>query len=166
MDVPSMDRTYEWLDPRQLFESASRLSGQEYPAAWENAGLTPPMASTLGFELSGFSDGEVELVCSPNGFHYNPYGTAHGGLAATLLDSATGCAVQSQLAAGTGYATLNLAVNYLKPVTAGSGDVRCVGRVVSLGRTVAVSEGELFDSTARLSARAPATCIIIKPPNK
>ena len=83
----------------------SPLSGQEYLAAWQKADLTPPMASTLGFELSGFSAGEVEIVCSPNGFHCNPYGTAHGGLAATLLDSATGCAVQSQLAAGTGYAT-------------------------------------------------------------
>ena len=165
-EISSFGRSYQWLEPRQLFESARPLSGQEYLAAWEKGDLTPPMASTLGFELSGFSNGEVEIVCSPNGFHYNPYGTAHGGLAATLLDSATGCAVQSKLAAGVGYATLNLTVNYLKPVTASSGGVRCVGRVISLGRTVAVSEGELFDSTARLLARATATCIIINPPSK
>ncbi len=90
----SLDRSYEWLEPGQLFESAGPLSGQEYLAAWEKGELTPPMAATLGFELSEFGDGEVEIVCSPEGFHYNPYGTAHGGLAATLLDSATGCAVQ------------------------------------------------------------------------
>jgi uncharacterized protein (TIGR00369 family) len=121
------------------------------------------MAATIGFELAGFGDGNVEISCSPDGFHYSPYGTAHGGLAATLLDSATGCAVQSKLPAGTGYATLNLAVNYLRPVTAGSGKVRCIGRVVSLGRTVALSEGELTDSTDRLLARATSTCIIISP---
>ena len=67
---------------------------------------------------------------------------------------------------GTGYATLNLTVNYLKPVTTGLGEVRCKGRVVSLGRTVAVSEGELTDAAGRLLARATATCIIIHPPNK
>ncbi len=165
-EVSSFDRSYEWLEPKQLFESASPLTGQEYLAGWETGGLTPPMAAMLGFELAEFGDGEVEIVCSPGGFHYDPYGTAHGGLAATLLDSATGCAVQSKLPAGTGYATLNLAVNYLKPTTTGSGEIRCVGRVVSLGRTVAVSQGELTDSTDRLLARATATCIIINPPNK
>ena len=87
MDVQSMDRSYEWLEPRQLFESARHLSGQEYLAAWERGELTPPMAATLRFELAEFGDGEVEIVCSPDGFHYTPYGTAHGGLAATLLDS-------------------------------------------------------------------------------
>ena len=165
-NIPSFDRSYEWLEPSRLFESASPLSGEEYLTAWEKGELIPPMAATLGFELSEFSDGEVEIVCSPEGFHYNPYGTVHGGLAATLLDSATGCAVQSQLAAGTGYATINLAVSYLRPVVADSGEVRCVGRVVSLGRTVAVSEGELTDSNDRLLARATATCVIINPPNK
>lgn len=164
--VSMFDRSYRWLEPSELFESASPLSGQEYLATWKKGELTPPMAATLGFELSGFGDGEVEISCTPEGFHYNPYGSAHGGLAATLLDSATGCAVQSRLPTGTGYATLNLAVNYLKPVTTASGLLRCVGKVVSLGRAVAVSEGELTDSADRLLARAIATCIIINPPSK
>jgi uncharacterized protein (TIGR00369 family) len=146
-----------------LAESAGPLSGQEYLAAWKRGDLTPPMAATLGFQLVSFGDGEVEITCSPDGFHYNPYGTVHGGLAATLLDSATGCAVQSQLPVGTGYATLNLAVNYLRPVTTGTGDLHCIGRVVSLGRAVAVSEGEITDSSDRIIARASATCIIINP---
>ena len=75
-EIPSSDRSYQWLEPSQLFESASPLSGQEYLTAWEKGELTPPMAATLGFELSGFGDGEVEISCSPDGFHYNPYGTA------------------------------------------------------------------------------------------
>ncbi len=163
LEIPSVERSHEWLEPRQLAKSAGLLSGQEYLEAWRKGDLTPPMASTLGFQLSTFGDGEVEIACSPGDFHYNPYGTVHGGLAATLLDSATGCAVQSKLPAGTGYATLNLAINYLRPVTTESGDLRCIGRVVSLGRTVAVSEGELTDSSDRIVARAMATCIILNP---
>lgn len=163
MEIPSVERFYEWLEPEQLAESAGMLSGQEYLAAWKRGDLTPPMAATLGFQLSTFCDGEVEITCLPDGFYYNPYGTVHGGLAASLLDTATGCAVQSRFPAGTGYATLNLAVNYLRPVTKGSGDLLCIGRDVSLGRTVAVSEGELTDSSDRIIARAAATCIIINP---
>jgi uncharacterized protein (TIGR00369 family) len=124
------------------------------------------MASTLAFRLTDFGEGFVEISCTPDGFHYNPYGTAHGGLAATLLDSATGCAVQSQLPAGVGYATLNLAVSYLRPLTARTGEVRCLGRVVSIGRTVAVSEATLLDPSDKALARATATCLIINPESR
>lgn len=132
-------------------------------AAWSNGEMTPPIAATLGFELDNFGDGHVEIVCTPQEFHYNPYGMIHGGLAATLLDTATGCAIQTRLPAGAGYATLNLAVNYLRPITTETGRVRCVGKVVSLGRTVAVSEAEVIDKSERVLARATATCLLISP---
>ncbi len=121
------------------------------------------MASTLDFRLTDFGDGFVEISCVPDEFHYSPYGMAHGGLAATLLDSATGCAVQSQLPAGTGYATLNLAVSFTRPISSATGEVRCVGRVVSMGRTVAVSEAKILDSSDKTLALATATCLIINP---
>lgn len=160
-EVSSFERSYEWLEPGELLESAITLSGMEYLAAWQTGELIPPMAATLGFELLEFGEGEVDISCRPKGFHYNPYGSAHGGLAATLLDSATGCAIQSRLSAGTGYATLNLAVSYLRPITTDMDEIRCAGNVVSLGRTVAVSEGKLTDTSDRLLARATATCIIV-----
>ena len=156
-------RSHEWLEPVELAESAKPLSGQEYLNEWINGELAPPMASTLGFQLEDFGEGRVEIRCVPDGFHYNPYGMVHGGLAATLLDSATGCAVQSRLAAGVGYATLNLAVNYLRPITTETGLLRCVGKVVSMGRTVAVSEADVVDESERVLAQATATCLIINP---
>ena len=142
-------RTHEWLEPAALAQSARPLSGAEYLEAWSGGELTPPMAATLGFELADFGEGHVEITCIPDEFHYNPYGTAHGGLAATLLDSATGCAIQSQLPVGVGYATLNLAVSYLRPITTETGKLRCTGKVVSMGRTVAVSDAALLDESER-----------------
>ncbi len=131
--------------------------------AWSNGEVTPPIAATLGFDIEGFGDGHVEIVCTPQEFHYNPYGIVHGGLAATLLDTATGCAIQTRLPAGAGYATLNLAVNYLRPITTDTGPIRCAGKVVSMGRTVAVSEAEVIDESERVLARATATCLLINP---
>ena len=100
---------------------------------------------------------------TPEEFHYNPYGTVHGGLAATLLDTATGCAVQSTLPAGTGYATLNLAINYIRPLTITTGTVRCIGKIISVGRRVAVSEADIVADSGRVMAHAVATCILINP---
>ncbi|MFV1960697.1 MAG: PaaI family thioesterase [Acidimicrobiia bacterium] len=154
-------RTHEWGDPVELARSTQPLSGQEFLEAWSKGVVTPPMAATLGFELEGFGDGHVEIACSPDEFHYNPYGMVHGGLAATLLDTATGCAIQTRLPAGAGYATLNLLVNYLRPITTETGPVHCEGKVVSMGRTVAVSEAEAVDESGRVLARATATCLLI-----
>jgi uncharacterized protein (TIGR00369 family) len=154
-------RTYEWLEPVELAATAGPLSGEQYLEAWTGGELTPPMAATLGFGLTDFGEGHVEIRCTPDEYHYNPYGTVHGGLAATLLDSATGCAIQSRLPAGTGYATLNLAVSYLRPITTGTGEIRCIGKVVSMGRTVAVSEADLLDGPGKTLARATATCLLI-----
>jgi uncharacterized protein (TIGR00369 family) len=152
---------HEWSDPVELARSMQPLSGQEFLEAWSKGEVTPPMAATLGFELEGFGDGQVEIACNPDEFHYNPYGMVHGGLAATLLDTATGCAIQTRLPAGAGYATLNLLVNYLRPITTETGPVHCEGKVVSMGRTVAISEAEVVDESGRVLARATATCLLI-----
>jgi uncharacterized protein (TIGR00369 family) len=157
----SRSRTYVWNEPKELARSVRPLSGLQFMEAWSRGEVTAPFQATIAFELSSFGDGEVELTCTPDEFHFNPYGTVHGGLVASLLDTATGCAIHTRLPAGTGYATLNLAVNYLRPVTIETGTVRCVGRVVSMGRTVAVSEGEVIDGSDRVLARATSTCILL-----
>lgn len=156
-----LNRTHDWLDPAQLVEAARPLSGMEYLQAWADGELIPPMAATLGFRLHEFGEGHVDIRCTPEGYHYNPYGTVHGGLAATLLDSASGCAVQSRLPAGTGYATLDLNVSYLRPITTATGELRCIGRVTSLGRTVAFAHAEVLDPADRTLATASATCLIV-----
>lgn len=156
-------RTHEWSEPVQLAEATRKLSGQEYYAAWKGGELVPPMAATLGFELADFGDGRVDITCTPAEFQYSPYGMLHGGLATTLLDSATGCAVHTRLPAGTGYATLNLNVNYLRPITLETGPIRCVGTVSSMGSRVAVAEAVLLDGRDRKLAQATSTCLIMAP---
>lgn len=156
-------RTHEWREPEELAAATKGLSGQEYYAAWRAGDLVPPMASTLGFELADFGDGRVEIICTPAEFHYSPYGMLHGGLAATLLDSGTGCAVHTQLPVGTGYATLTLNVSFLRPITVETGQVRCVGVVSSMGRRVAVADAKLTDAGGRALAQATATCLVLPP---
>ncbi len=146
-----------------MAQSFRPLSGREFLEAWSNGEVMPPIAATLGFVLSDFGDGYVEIARTPDEFHYNPYGTVHGELAAALLDTATECAIQTRLPAGTGYATLNLAVNYLRPITIETGPIRCIGKIVSMGRTVAVSEANVPDASERILARGTATCVLLGP---
>lgn len=162
-DPGARARTHEWSEPNALAESVRQLSGLEFFDGWARGEFTPPMAATLCFHLNNYEDGRVEIGCSPDEYHYNPYGMVHGGLTATLLDTATGCAVHTRLPAGTGYATLNLSVSYARPMSVATGEVRCIGEVVSMGRRVAMAEAELLDSEDRLLARGSATCLLIQP---
>ena len=155
------ERIYRWTEPVMLAEATGAMSGAEFFAAWKAGHLIPPMAATLGFELVGFSEGQVEIGCVPSGYHYNPYGSVHGGLAATLLDTATGCAVHTRLPAGTGYATVNLNVSYIRPLTVEVGPVRCIGTVASLGKRLAVADAELVDGAGRRLAKGTASCLLI-----
>lgn len=157
-------RTIRWTDPMELADTARGMSGWEFFTGWKAGDLIPPMAATLGFELVEFSEGRVEIGCVPSDYHYNPYGTVHGGLAATLIDTATGCAVHTRLPAGTGYATVNLNVTYLRPLTVDDGAVRCVGTVSSLGKRVAVADAELLDAGSRQLAKGTASCLLIPGP--
>ena len=157
-------RTHEWSEPGELAQATRGMSGQEYYAAWKQGDLVPPIASTLGFKLADYGDGRVEITCEPAEFQYSPYGMLHGGLAATLLDSATGCAVHTRLPVGIGYATLNLNVNYMRPITLETGPVRCVGTVSSMSSRVAVAQAELLDGRDRKLAQATSTCLIMASP--
>jgi uncharacterized protein (TIGR00369 family) len=95
----------------------------------------------------------------PAEYHYNPNGLVHGGLLATVLDSALGCAVQATLPRGVRYATLELKVNYLRPVLRDTGTLRCEARVVHAGRRTALAEGRVADAGGRLYAHGTATCL-------
>jgi uncharacterized protein (TIGR00369 family) len=93
--------------------------------------------------------------------HYNPIGLVHGGFAATLLDSAMGCAVQTIVPAGSGYTTLEIKVNFSRPMTRDTGRVLAEGVVVHGGRTVATAEGRLVaENSGKLLAHATTTCLI------
>ena len=114
----------------------------------------------LGFHLTEAEQGRAVFEGVPEFRHYNPIGTVHGGFAATLLDSALGCAIFSTLAKGEAWTTLELKFNLVRPLTKETGPVRAEGRIVHRGRTVATSEGGLKDRAGKLYAHATTTCMI------
>jgi uncharacterized protein (TIGR00369 family) len=119
-----------------------------------------PLCEVLGFPLTEAEPGRAVFEGVPEFRHYNPIGSVHGGFAATLLDSALGCAIFSTMAKGEGWTTLELKFNLVRPLTKDTGPVRAEGRIVHRGRTVATSEGDLKDRTGKLYAHATTTCMI------
>jgi uncharacterized protein (TIGR00369 family) len=119
-----------------------------------------PISELLGFHLVEVEEGRAVFECVPEFCHYNPIGTVHGGLAATLLDSALGCAIFSTLTKGEAWTTLGLNLNFVRPMTKGTGPVRAEGRILHRGRTLATSNGELKDRAGKLYAHASTTCMI------
>lgn len=136
------------------------LNGHDQLAALLAAGIQPPIGETLDFALVELERGRVVFEGSPTRKVFNPIGSVHGGYAATLLDSACGCAVHSSLAAGQGYTTLELKVAYHRGLNDASGPVRAEGTLVSLGRRVAFSEARLTDAKGRLCASATSTLLV------
>ena len=122
-------------------------------------GITPMMA-TLNYDFTRVDEGCVEFECKTAEFLYNPIGVVHGGVAATLLDSAAGCAIHTLLPAGTGYTTIDLSVHYLRPITIELGPIRAIGRVLNRGRRTALGEAEVRDGNDRLLAHATSSCMI------
>ncbi|MBI3525425.1 MAG: PaaI family thioesterase [Betaproteobacteria bacterium] len=120
----------------------------------------PPIALTLDFTLVEAEKGRVVFQGHPARAHYNPIGSVHGGYHATLLDSCVACAVQSTLAAGQGYTTIELKVNYLRALTDDVGPVRAEGKIIHVGRQIGTAEGRLYDAAGRLYAHATTTCLI------
>ncbi|MFE6040758.1 PaaI family thioesterase [Streptomyces sp. NPDC056452] len=158
-------RTYEWQDPAVTAAAVGRGTGLEFLrdiAAGRLPG--PPVGATVDFALDEVEHGRAVFSLLPGEEHYNPIGSVHGGIFATLLDSAAGCAVQSTLPRGTGYTSLDLTVKFLRPVTVETGRVRAVGRVVSSGRRTALAEAQLFDTADRLLAHATSSCLLFSVP--
>ena len=163
MQQPTRTRTITWEDPATTFERARSLSGMEYLQAIMSGELPPPpIALTLGMHPVELGEGRAVFAAEPAEYHYNPIGLVHGGLAATLLDSATGCAVQTTLPAGVGYTTLELKTNFVRGITRDTGRVLCEAEVVHRGGTIATAEGRLrAESTGKLLAHGTSTCLII-----
>ena len=119
-------RRYSWQDPAPFLAALPRTGGLELLRAMAAGGLPePPIAATLGFEEITFDSGRVTVSLRPGEHHLNPLGTVHGGVLATLLDTACGCAVHTTLDAGTGYTSLDLVTRFLRPVSPATGISGC-----------------------------------------
>ncbi|MEP7030845.1 MAG: PaaI family thioesterase [Pseudolabrys sp.] len=121
---------------------------------------SPPFSQLLGFHLVEAEKGRAVFEGLPEFRHYNPIGSVHGGFAATLLDSALGCAIFSTLLKGETWTTLELKLNFVRALTKDTGMVRAEGRLIHRGRTVATSEGDIKDASGKLYAHATTTCMI------
>ncbi|HXC71585.1 MAG TPA: PaaI family thioesterase [Pyrinomonadaceae bacterium] len=155
-------RTVTWEDPRPLAEAGHGVSGLEFLQRIVSGELpAPPFARLLNFDLVEVSEGHAVFAVDPDEYHYNPIGVVHGGLAATLLDSAMGCAVHSKLPPGAGYTTLEIKVNFIRAMTGETGRVRCEAKIVHSGARTATAEGRIVDEAGKLYAHGTTTCLIL-----
>lgn len=120
------------------------------------------ISETIPMDLHSISKGEASFNVKADQRHLNPLGGVHGGFAATVLDSVTGCAVHTTLEAGVGYGTIDLNVKMCRPVPKDK-TLLAIGKVINLSKNLAISEGQLIDEDGKLYAHATATCMIIHP---
>jgi uncharacterized protein (TIGR00369 family) len=136
------------------------VNGLEQLKAMIAAGGRPPIGDALLFDLIEATDGRAVFQATPGLHAYNPIGSVHGGYAATLLDSACGCAVHSKLSPTQAYTTLELKVSFHRALTVATGVIKAEGIVLSFGRRVAFAEAKLTDAAGRLCASATSTLLI------
>lgn len=143
-------------------EFGAGKSGIEQLRALIASGRRPGIAVSLDFTLLEVDEGTAVFGGTPGQHAYNPIGIVHGGYAATLLDSACGCAVHTRLKAGQSYSTLELKVAYHKAITDQTGPMRAEGRIVTMGRRVGFAEGRLVDVSGKLYASATSTLLVLE----
>jgi uncharacterized protein (TIGR00369 family) len=142
---------------------ATPLDGYERLAAIKRGDATPPPAvSALGMELDELERGRTVFSLVADHKHENPMGTMHGGVIATLVDTAMGCAVSSTLNADQGFTTLELKTNFVRAITVATGRVYAEGRVLHQGGRVATTEARVYDDAGTLYAHATSTCLITR----
>lgn len=118
------------------------------------------MAETMNMRLIAVDDGTATFEAFPSPKYYNPQMRLHGGYAATLIDSATGCAVQTKLPMGIGYGTIELKVNYVGKIDASVKRLLCTGTVIHAGRTMFTADAKLTDETGKLYAHGSGTFLV------
>jgi uncharacterized protein (TIGR00369 family) len=142
-------------------ERQKAMSGLQFVQGLADGTLPLNMiAKTLGYDVTEATDGRVVITAEPNDSHLNPAGTVHGGLAATLLDSCMGLAVQSTLEQGVSQTTLEFKISLLRPITPATGLITAEGVVMSRGRRIGTAEGRITDADGRLLAHGTTTCLI------
>ena len=136
---------------------------QELQAIIDGDVPPPPMALTMGLEFSEINGETMLMYATADDRHLNPMGGVHGGFAATVLDSVTGCVVHAALAPGDSYGTIDLAVKMMRPIPVNQ-RMRVEGRLLNLSKSLGVSEGRIVGENGKLYAHATCTCKINRAP--
>ena len=156
-------RTLTWSDPMIAARKARQMPGLQFLQGIVSGDIPPPPVGALTrMRLERVEEGQAVFLLEPDESLYNPIGSVHGGIIATICDSAASCAIQSMLPADKAYTTLEMKVNYLRPITDQTGPLRCVGDVIHVGRQVAAAEARLADGAGKLHAHATVTCMIFQ----
>jgi uncharacterized protein (TIGR00369 family) len=160
----SRSRTLVWQDPVATAAVGATMSGIEYMTAVVSGEVPPPpIAVTMRLRPVELEEGRVVFEGEPGEEHYNPIGVVHGGYAATLLDSALGCAVHTTLPAGVAYTSLGLEAKFVRPITRDTGRVLCEAKVLYRGRKQATAEATLTAAEGgKLLAHGISTCMILE----
>jgi 3-hydroxyacyl-CoA dehydrogenase len=149
--------------PATTAEARYALSGLEYMRKMMAGELTRSgMAHLMDFKLVEVSEGRAVFTIKPDERHYNGLGIVHGGLAATLLDSALGCAINTTMPVGKIFTTLEMKINYVRPIRRETGEVRCEASVIHIGGRVATAKGRIVDASGKLYAHGTATCMLFR----
>ncbi len=164
IDEQLRTRSFSWEDPSATAAASVELSGLERMRAIIDGTLAPPpIARLLDFTILEVEHGRALFAMQPGEWMYNPLGSVHGGIAATLLDSCMGCAVHTTLDPGVAYTTTDLQVRYIRAMSSDTGRVLGEGRVVHAGKRTATAEGRLFvESDRSLIAHATTGCIVLR----
>ena len=152
-------RNYGRVSP----ERQKEMTGLEFVQGLADGNLPlNMMAQTLGYDITAAEHGRVVVTADPKETHLNPAGTVHGGLAATMLDSCMGLAIQTTLEKGLSSTTLEFKISFVRPIMPETGPIRAEGTVISRGRRVGTAEGRVIDRNGRLLVHATTTCLIFE----
>jgi uncharacterized protein (TIGR00369 family) len=143
-----------------VFEKRQELSGLDFLRNLVYSGDQSPMATLFEMRVVEADPGRVVVTAEPSAKFYNPMQRVHGGFAATVLDTALGCAVMTKLDVGVGYGTVNLSINYVRKIDADTGLLRAEAHVLHPGRTMLTAEGKLVDQAGKLYAHATGTFLV------
>lgn len=157
-------RTVTWYDPAIALAAAAQMPGREYLQAIIDGELPrPPFAALTGARLVAVDDGVAVFRFTPEESTLNPLGIVHGGMLCTMLDSAAGCAVHTQLPAGVGMSSIEIKVSFLSAVTAGGGALEVEGRALRVGRQVAFAEAHARTAAGKLVGHATTSIALARP---
>lgn len=152
-------KTYGTVSP----DKRKEMSGLEFVQGLADGTLPlNTIAQTLGYDVTEAANGRVVVTAQPTGAHLNPAGTVHGGLAATLLDSAMGLAIQTTLEKGVTQTTLEFKISLVRPITPETGLIKAEGVVLNRGRRIGTADGRITDHQGRLLAHGTTTCLIFQ----
>jgi uncharacterized protein (TIGR00369 family) len=163
-DQPS-DPPSEKTEQELLSEARWSLGGMEFFRRMIRGELpVPPLPRLFGFRLVEVAEGRATFAADPKVEFYNGLGSVHGGFAATLLDTALGCVVNTTAPPGKAFATVELKVTLVSALRKETGEVRCVAQTIHVGGRIATAEARIVDCAGRIYAHGTATCMVVDGP--